>query len=116
MNPGGQRGRQILYRARSEWRADSLLQDGPPEKEGVHIMATLLTFLHRSFCTLRGHDRMVEFQSDRILLVCMTCGHQTHGWEVARRRTRQFNNGVRPVDQRIVSPVPQFTPGHEQAA
>ncbi|RPH54556.1 MAG: hypothetical protein EHM89_18420 [Acidobacteria bacterium] len=79
-------------------------------------MARLLTFLHQSFCTLRGHERMVEFQSDRILLVCTTCGHQTHGWEVARRRTRQFNNGVRTVDQRIARPAPQFSPGHQQVA
>jgi hypothetical protein len=78
-------------------------------------MATLLTFLHRSFCTLRGHDRMVEFQSDRILLVCSTCGHQTHGWEVARRQTpRQFSS-VRVITQTPDS-VPQFSPGHEQVA
>jgi hypothetical protein len=77
-------------------------------------MATLLTFLHQSFCTLRGHDRMVEYQSDRILLVCNTCGHHTEGWEVARRRPRQFT-AVRPVD-RAARPVPQFSPGHEQVA
>lgn len=89
----------------------------PREKEGVYIMATLLTFLHQSFCTLRGHDRMVEFQSDRILLVCSRCGHQTQGWEVARRRPRQFA-AVRRVDQVTAAahPVPQFSPGHQQVA
>jgi hypothetical protein len=78
-------------------------------------MATLLAFLHRSFCTLRGHDRMVEFQNDRILLVCSTCGHQTHGWEVARRQTARRFSAVRVITHAPDS-VPQFPPGHEQVA
>ena len=104
-----------MYGARSDGQRHSLLQAAPQEKEGVHIMARLVTFFHQSFCTLRGHDRMVEYQNDRILLVCCTCGHQTKGWEVARRRpSRQFA-AVRSVDH-TVHPVPQFSPGHQQVA
>ena len=75
---------------------------GYQKDEGFHIMTGFLTLLQRSFCTLCGHDRVLEFQSDRMLLRCSSCGHQTTGWEIGKRsvprRSYERNDAVtRPV-------------------
>ncbi|RPH55384.1 MAG: hypothetical protein EHM89_17225 [Acidobacteria bacterium] len=70
-------------------------------------MTRFLTLLQRSFCTLCGHDRVLEFQSDRMLLRCSSCGHQTTGWKIGQRSALQRSNEHNhPVTRPVL-----FTPG-----
>jgi hypothetical protein len=36
-------------------------------------------------CGLHGHDSLLQFQQDRMFLRCVSCGHETPGWEVSER-------------------------------
>lgn len=35
-------------------------------------------------CGLHGHDELLHFEQGRISLQCVSCGHQSPGWEVKR--------------------------------
>ena len=37
-------------------------------------------------CGLHGHDTLMQFEQDRIFLRCVSCGHETHGWELTEPR------------------------------
>ena len=34
------------------------------------------------FCGFHGHDNLLQFQHDRMFLKCVSCGHETPGWEI----------------------------------
>jgi hypothetical protein len=36
----------------------------------------------RLTCGLRGHDMALRFERDRLSLRCLSCGHQTVGWNL----------------------------------
>jgi hypothetical protein len=38
--------------------------------------------LRQLFCGLHGHDTLLHFDKDRISLRCVSCGHETPGWEL----------------------------------
>ncbi len=40
--------------------------------------------IRQFFCGLRGHDAYLHFERDRISLRCVTCHHESPGWELAR--------------------------------
>jgi hypothetical protein len=33
-------------------------------------------------CGLRGHDALLHFERERMALRCVSCGHETPGWEL----------------------------------
>jgi hypothetical protein len=34
------------------------------------------------WCGLHGHDALLQFQQDRMFLRCVSCGHETPGWNL----------------------------------
>lgn len=38
--------------------------------------------LGQMFCGLRGHDTLLHFEDERMSLRCVSCGHETPGWEL----------------------------------
>jgi hypothetical protein len=44
----------------------------------VRAMAHVRTML----CGLRGHDTMLHFAQERMTLRCVSCGHETPGWDL----------------------------------
>ena len=38
--------------------------------------------LRQMYCGLHGHDTLLQFEQDRMFLRCVSCGHQTPGWEL----------------------------------
>jgi hypothetical protein len=48
--------------------------------------------IRQFFCGLQGHDALLHFDKTRISLQCVSCGHETPGWEV-RRETRDVERG-----------------------
>jgi hypothetical protein len=55
----------------------------------IGFFARLLTWLRQAYCALHGHDRLLHFEKDRMSLRCVSCGHESPGWE--------FNDRARPV-------------------
>jgi hypothetical protein len=39
--------------------------------------------VRQAFCGLHGHDSLLQFEQDRMYLKCVSCGHESHGWELA---------------------------------
>jgi hypothetical protein len=39
--------------------------------------------VRQTICGLHGHDSLLQFEQDRIYLKCVSCGHETPGWEIA---------------------------------
>ena len=47
------------------------------------IVARVRVWLRQSYCGLHGHDNLLQFEKDRMCLRCVSCGHQTPGWELS---------------------------------
>jgi hypothetical protein len=60
-----------------------------PMADGAREELTVFDRLRQAMCGLHGHDALVQFEHDRMYLRCVSCGHETHGWEL---------NGARPQD------------------
>jgi hypothetical protein len=46
------------------------------------VFTRLTERLRQVMCGLRGHDAMLHFEQERMYLRCVSCGHQTTGWEL----------------------------------
>jgi hypothetical protein len=44
-------------------------------------------------CALRGHDSVLHFEGNRVMMRCTSCGYDSPGWEVSGRRPRQSYEG-----------------------
>jgi hypothetical protein len=51
-----------------------------PDNVGV------LDRVRQIFCGLHGHDTLLHFEQDRMSLRCVSCGHETPGWELNEAR------------------------------
>jgi len=47
------------------------------------VGATVTTWMRQAICGLHGHDSFLHFETDRMSLRCVSCGHETPGWELA---------------------------------
>jgi hypothetical protein len=44
-------------------------------------------------CGLRGHDSVLHFEGNRVMMRCTSCGHDTPGWEISGRAPRKRYEG-----------------------
>ena len=42
----------------------------------------VLNQVRQTFCGMQGHDSLVQFERDRMFLKCVSCGHESPGWEL----------------------------------
>ena len=42
----------------------------------------VLDRVRQVFCGLHGHDTLLQFEKERMFLRCVSCGHQSPGWEL----------------------------------
>lgn len=76
----------------------------------AHIGETLLNRAVGRFgqllCGLRGHDSVLHFEANRVMMRCTSCGHESPGWEVSGRAPRVRIEGDRRrhmlIPQRLV--------------
>ena len=45
-------------------------------------VARVMESMRQAFCGLRGHDTLLHFEDERMALRCVSCGHETPGWEL----------------------------------
>jgi hypothetical protein len=64
--------------------------------------ARALDWLRQAFCGLHGHDSLLQFEKDRIFLKCVSCGHETPGWELSDARSQRIANTE--VQRPVVAP------------
>jgi hypothetical protein len=46
-------------------------------------------------CGFRGHDSVLHFEGNRVMMRCTSCGHDSPGWEITGRGPRQKFEGDR---------------------
>src|SRR5689334_15939117 len=44
-------------------------------------------------CGLHGHDMLLQFGQDRLFLKCVSCGHESPGWELTEAPPRVIARG-----------------------
>ena len=49
-------------------------------QEGVG--AAMRVWMRQTICGLHGHDTFLHFERDRMSLRCVSCGHETPGWDL----------------------------------
>ena len=57
------------------------------------ILARAVTRLGQGFCGMRGHDSVLHFEGNRVMMRCTSCGHDTPGWEISGRGPRKRFDG-----------------------
>ena len=70
------------------------------------VGARVLGKVRQVFCGLHGHDNLLQFERDRMYLRCVSCGHETPGWELTETRPAvAVREEVRPamVSAQLVS-------------
>lgn len=62
------------------------------ELDGRHtatFMSRALARLSQVLCGVRGHDSVLHFEGNRVMMRCTSCGHDSPGWEISGRGPRQ---------------------------
>lgn len=49
--------------------------------------------LGQALCGLKGHDSVLHFQGNRVMMRCTSCGHDSPGWEISGRAPRRRYEG-----------------------
>jgi hypothetical protein len=44
-------------------------------------------------CGLRGHDSVLHYEGNRVMMRCTSCGHDSPGWEICGRGPRRRFEG-----------------------
>jgi hypothetical protein len=42
----------------------------------------MLDWIRQTVCGMHGHDNLLQFEQERMFLKCVSCGHETPGWEL----------------------------------
>jgi hypothetical protein len=57
------------------------------------IVARAMGRLGQFLCGMRGHDSVLHFEGNRVMMRCTSCGHDTPGWEISGRGPRRRFEG-----------------------
>lgn len=49
--------------------------------------------LGQLLCGVRGHDSVLHFEGNRVMMRCTSCGHDSPGWEINGRAPRKRFDG-----------------------
>ncbi len=61
----------------------------------VSVMNRLAGRVGQWFCAVRGHDSVLHFEGNRVMMRCTSCGHDSPGWEITGRGPRPRFEGDR---------------------
>ena len=53
------------------------------------LAGRLATRLGQMLCGLHGHDSVLHFEANRVMMRCTSCGHDTPGWEISGQGPRK---------------------------
>jgi hypothetical protein len=60
---------------------------------GPGIVVRAVGRFSQMLCGLRGHDSVLHFEGNRVMMRCTSCGHDTPGWEISGRGPRKRFDG-----------------------
>jgi hypothetical protein len=59
----------------------------------VSFLSRLAGRVGQMMCAMRGHDSVLHFEGNRVMMRCTSCGHDSPGWEISGRGPRQRFEG-----------------------
>ena len=59
---------------------EALTETDAHREDGLGI--AVIDKVRQVFCGLHGHDNLLQFEQDRMFLRCVSCGHESPGWEL----------------------------------
>ncbi|MBI2219898.1 MAG: hypothetical protein HYU53_01670 [Acidobacteria bacterium] len=57
------------------------------------LLGRMVESMRQAFCSLRGHDSVLHFEQNKVMLRCTSCGHDSPGWDVGQARPRVVFEG-----------------------
>jgi hypothetical protein len=57
------------------------------------VVARAMTRLGQVLCGVSGHDSVLHFERNRVMMRCTSCGFDTPGWEISGRGPRRRYEG-----------------------
>jgi hypothetical protein len=57
------------------------------------FVGRLVSRVGQVICGLHGHDSVLHFEGNRVMMRCTSCGHDTPGWEISGKRPRMRYEG-----------------------
>ena len=60
--------------------------------------------VRQAWCGLHGHDSLLQFERDRMFLRCVSCGHETPGWEINDVPQAPVAARTEPIAKPIMQP------------
>ena len=57
------------------------------------LFGRVMSRLGQAICGMRGHDSVLHFEGNRVMMRCTSCGHDTPGWEISGRGPRRRFEG-----------------------
>ena len=76
---------------------DTAASFGLEERPRPGVAARVFSWMQQGICGLSGHDALLHWDRDRLYLRCASCGHETPGWDVARRPLRAVGEPRNPM-------------------
>src|SRR5438477_9913040 len=61
---------------------DGLTGGEDTERPDERVGDGMFERVRQIFCGMHGHDTMLHFEQDRMFLKCVSCGHESPGWEL----------------------------------
>ena len=58
------------------------------ERAPESLASRLATRVGQMLCGLHGHDSVLHFEGNRVMMRCTSCGHDTPGWEISGQGPR----------------------------
>lgn len=60
---------------------------------GTSFVGRLASRVGQVICGLHGHDSVLHFEGNRVMMRCTSCGHDTPGWEISGKGPRMRYEG-----------------------
>ena len=57
------------------------------------VVTRVMGRLGQLLCGVRGHDSVLHFEGNRVMMRCTSCGHDSPGWEINGRAPRRRFEG-----------------------
>ena len=57
------------------------------------VVLRVMGRLGQLLCGVRGHDSVLHFEGNRVMMRCTSCGHDSPGWEISGRAPRKRFDG-----------------------
>ncbi len=61
---------------------ERLVAEAGAQRATEGVGTVVMDRVRQMFCGLHGHDNLLQFEQDRMFLKCVSCGHESPGWEL----------------------------------